>query len=92
MDIDPLICSLHLVPLSLGIARYIYGHPDPEDEKVDSIYPYHGIYINAGLNPVEGNRSDIVWVCPQCKQKALKMIKIRKGVKNLKKRLKKSGQ
>ena len=92
MDIDPLTCSLHLVPLSLGIARYIYGHPDPEDGKVDSIYPYHGIYINAGLNPVEGNRADIVWVCPQCKQKALKMIKIRKGVKNLKKRLKKSGQ
>ena len=96
MDIDPLTCSLHLIPLSLGIARYIYGYPDPEDEKVDSIYPYHGIYVNVGLNPVEGNRAEIVWVCPKCKQKAINLIKIKKDLKkrigNLKDKLKKSGR
>ena len=96
MHNDPLTCSLHLIPLSLGIARYIFGHPDPEDEKVDSIYPYHGIYVNVGLNQVEGNRAEIVWVCPQYKQKAINLIKIKKDLKkrieNLKKKVKKSGR
>ena len=79
MNDDPLTCSLHLVPLSVGIARYVYGHPDPEDEKVDSIYPYHGIYVNAGIDPVDGNRAEIFLVCYECKQKATNLINIKKN-------------
>ena len=71
MKTNSRICSLHGNDLRKGIAEPLVGYPSDEILKMNSLFPFNGIYEILGCLPVSGsNEGQVVTVCDECKKQA----------------------